>query len=139
MAYNRIRFNFQVEASELYGRVPRPTAEVHLRTGRNSWQLYFMYVDSGADYSIVSESVGTLLGFVKRRGEHVYRSRGIAGSVPCLMRRVQMRIGPNELEADLGWAQSDEVPLLLGRHDVFDKFDVTLRQRLSETEFVWRG
>jgi hypothetical protein len=134
-----IRFPFQVGVSEVYGRVTRPVAEVQLRVGRTSWQPHILFVDSGADFSMVSGLTGVMLGFSRRPGETVRRVKGISGVIPVLMRRVAMKIGTYELDADVGWAQGDDVPLILGRRDVFDHFDVNIRQRESVTEFRWRG
>ncbi len=133
-----IRFGFQVDTSDTYGHVLRPVAKVAMRVGRESWQPYYMYVDSGADVSIVSGLVGVVLGFTRRSGDKLRRLSGIGGSLSFVMRRVAMRIGDYELQADLGWAQSDDVPLILGRKDVFDSFDVKIRQRDAITEFRWR-
>ena len=36
---------------------------------------------------------------------------------------------------NLGWADAYDVPMILGRIDVFDRFDVTFKQRKAMTEF----
>lgn len=107
-----IRFPFRKGASEIYGAFYRPVAKVYVRTGRGTWLPHFMYIDSGADYSLLPQMIGQFLGLESRPGEREYEGKGVGGSVKVVMRRLRMRIGPHEFSADVGWARSDDVPLL---------------------------
>lgn len=135
-----IRFPSTRGPSEIYGTLHRPNAKVYLLTQRGTWLPHYMLVDSGADYTLIPKSIGDFLGLRKKATEHLFKSGGVGGgSIWVVMRRVQMRIGPHQFPADVGWTNSDEVPLLLGRADVFDRFEVHFKQRERVTEFHWRG
>jgi hypothetical protein len=97
-----------------------------------------MFVDSGADYTLLPQTLGDVLGLRKEINDTLHRSKGVGGSIWVVMRRLQMRIGGHRFPVDVGWASTDDVPLLLGRADVFDRFDVRFSQRDHITEFHWR-
>jgi len=42
---------------------------------------------------------------------------------------MKMRIGDIELEPRVGWALIEEAPPLLGRLDIFDKFNITFKEK----------
>ena len=48
-----IRFPFRQGPSEIYGTLHRPVAKVYLRTTRLTWLPHYMFVDSGADYTLL--------------------------------------------------------------------------------------
>jgi hypothetical protein len=134
-----VSFPFLRGRSAIYGIVHRPFAKVFMRTGGNTWLPHYMYLDSGADFSIVPSSIGEILGLARRPGERLRRAGGLGGTLEVAFRRVSMRIGAEEFEAEIGWSPNDDVPLLLGRRDVFNRFDVIIRERDLVTEFRWRG
>lgn len=135
-----VRFRFTQGRSEIYGTVHRPGAKVYILTERGTWLPHSMLVDTGADYTLLPRSIGEFLGFRRKADERLYRAGGVGGgTIRVVMRRVMMRLGRHEFSADVGWSDSDEVPLLLGRSDVFDLFDVHFLQRERVTEFRWRG
>ncbi len=90
-----------------------------------------MTVDTGADLTMIPYLVGWNLGFRGGRSKTSTLS-GISGGTPYLLKRINMTIGPFSFSARIAWAQSDEVPILLGRTDVLDRlvtvFDGKRRQ-----------
>jgi len=95
-----------------------------------------MYVDPGADITLIPFSVGKLVGLRRSRRDKLHRIFGVGrSSVPVLLKRVSMRIGSSEFEARVAWSQVEDVPLLLGRMDVFTRFNITFREKLGLTTF----
>ncbi len=86
-------------------------------------------MDGGADFSLVSNSVGEVLGF-ERPPKPPVRISGI-GKEFILAHPiwVWLTIGPYRVRARVAWAERDGLPLLLGRTDVFDYFKVEYDQR----------
>lgn len=83
-----------------------------------------MTVDSGADLTMLPFQVGLSLGF--RKGtSHASTLSGIAGGTRYLLKKATLEIGPIRLRSRVAWAQTDDVPILLGRCDVFDGLTVT--------------
>ncbi len=134
-----IRFPYMIGTSELYGPIHRPSAMVFIRSQRNNWLPHVMLVDSGSDFTLVPKSVGELLGFRKESHDRVFRAGGIGGWIWVVKRRAEFKIGRHRFYADIGWAQTDQAPLLLGRADVFDRFDVRILNADRITELAWRG
>ena len=110
------------------GVVKRPVADVYLKTTSGSWIEFHPYIDSGADLTMIPLSLGRLIGFHIEE-DNVEEVGGIRGSVPIIQVKVQMRISTEEFPLNLAWALIEEVPPLLGRADVFDKFIVTFKQK----------
>jgi hypothetical protein len=52
-----------------------------------------------------------------------------------MVKEVELQIGGNSIHTRIGWALTDEVPLLLGRLDVFNEFDIEFSQSRRKTIF----
>lgn len=44
-----IVFNWREEASQIFGKIKRPVAEIYVKDSRGKWHPLTLYVDSGAD------------------------------------------------------------------------------------------
>ena len=128
----RISFPYLKEQSRIFGVVTRPIARVILQRKYPQW----MYVDSGADISLIPLSVGRLIGLTRTREDRLQRIFGVSrSSVSIIVKKVSMRIGSSEFNARVAWSQVEEVPLLLGRMDVFPRFSVIFKERNQLTTF----
>lgn len=118
---------------ELSG-VKRPVADVFLKSKIGGWIEFHPYIDSGADITLIPLSLGKLIGLSKnqRKVEHI---GGIKGSVPVIYHQVRIKIGGIEMKIKIAWTLIEEVPPLLGRKDIFDKFHITFKQDLEEIIF----
>jgi hypothetical protein len=97
-----------------------------------------MLVDSGADLSIIGYSQGMRLGFRLEPDEDVVTLHGIGGEVEGFRRNVSMTIAGHTFEAPVLWAQTDTVPVILGREVVFNLFDIEFRQAGRRVLLRWR-
>ncbi len=57
-----VSFPYRRERSKLLGKILRPVASVYVRSLMESWFPALMYVDSGADLTLVPKDFGLLLG-----------------------------------------------------------------------------
>lgn len=121
-------FKYRREKGRLGKVVERPVALVELQSVNGSWFSKYLYVDSGADITLIPRSVGDLLGFELDPEEKIEEIGGIAGSLPTVHRKVKMKINQHEFDVEISWALTEEVPLLLGRRDIFDAFHITFKQ-----------
>lgn len=111
------------------GTIKRPVADVSLRTISGDWIEFHPYIDSGADVTMIPLSLGKLLGF-RLEASPVEQIGGVRGSVPVIYANgVMVKLGSDQFPIRLAWALTEEVPPLLGRTDIFDRFHVTFRQR----------
>jgi hypothetical protein len=130
----KTRFPYKPEVGLGGEPIYRPVAEALLRGpgGKEMWQ--YLYVDSGADHTLVPYRVGRFLGFSAADAE-IHEIHGISGAVGVIYCTAELEIGGIRFPARVAWAQLEEVPLLLGRTDVFDRFEITFRQHQHVVEF----
>jgi hypothetical protein len=83
-------------------------------------------VDSGASYSIFTAKIAEEIGMPYTQGRATYVMVGDGSSIPVYLHRLPLRIGVQELIATIGFSPRLGVGFnLLGRQDIFTRFDVT--------------
>ena len=128
------RFRYRPERSHL-GTIYRPVATVIVEHKMIVIELP-LYIDSGADISMIPYRFGKALQLEKTSKDRIRNIRGIAGrSVPYLVKRLTFIFGRRKISARVAWSMTEEVPLLLGRMDVFDKFRITFDERNRVVDF----
>ena len=128
----RVDFPYAREKSQLSGPILRPVARVIL----NDRIPNMMYVDSGADITLLPKTVGELVGLKRETDEESTSIRGIGKShIEVLVRRVTMTIGSSRFSARVAWSLVEDVPMLLGRLDVFPRFNILFRERKGIVTF----
>jgi hypothetical protein len=117
------------------GIIHRPTARILLQSTKNEWYAFRVYIDSGADMSLFTKTDAKLLGLNLYKGEY----RPIIGIgktlIPAYTHKVKMKIEETTLNVHTSFADSDEVPRLLGRTDIFKHFKITFNEQNLETIF----
>ena len=84
------------------------------------------YVDSGASFSVFSQTSCERLGLVMDRGDRTNIVVGDGSLIPVYVHRLPVRIGRIKLTAHVGFSPRLGVGFdLLGRQDIFTRFDVT--------------
>jgi hypothetical protein len=129
-----IEFPFKQIRTSALGVILRPIATVRLTGPKNSLTAEFL-IDSGADITIIPREVGRFLGFKVKEDERIINFGGIGGQIPCAERMVGMTIGEVKFNCRVAWAFTEDVPLLLGRVEVFDRFEINFRQKEGKTVF----
>ena len=86
------------------------------------------YLDSGADMTLLPLSFAKALG-IKIEDEEVKEIKGIGDSaVSVIIKEIDMKISDVNLKANIGIALIEDVPYLLGRKDVFNKFRIIFEE-----------
>lgn len=115
-----ITFRYRKEHSNLFGTVYRPIAEVYFKDVEGKDLISFMYVDSGADITLLPRELGENLGLLIEE-EEIQEISGVGGgSIPVIIKTIEMRIGDHAMNAMVAWSLEEDVPALLGRIDVFN-------------------
>lgn len=123
-----VEFDFREEESRLFGPILRPVARVVLINDQTEVPEH-VYVDSGADVSLIPKSVGDILGFEVEKTDQITEIKGVGErGIPIIIKKTKMKIGDRLLETRIAWALIEEVPLLLGRTDIFNLFDVCFKK-----------
>ena len=52
-AHTIVFFRYRTERSRIFGSIKRPAAKVYIRGLNGDWAPCFMYIDSGADFTII--------------------------------------------------------------------------------------
>jgi predicted aspartyl protease len=131
----KTRFPYREDSSSILGRVARPMAEVLLRASDASWIRVAMYVDSAADFTVIPLKLGEALG-LKYRHSEIREIKGMGKKpVQVVIKKLQMKIAGKSIYAQVAWSLIEEVPVILGRRDVFDLFRVTIDQAKQTVTF----
>jgi len=129
-----IRYQFKEEEGS-FGSVLRPVAEVILENGDLRVGIP-MYIDSGADISMIPLRFGRSLGFRQEEGDTIREIKGVSGvSVPYILKKVNLVLNGKKLEIRVAWALVENVPTLMGRIDIFDKFRIAFDERRGRIDF----
>jgi predicted aspartyl protease len=95
-----------------------------------------MYIDSGADVTMIPLRFGRALGLKQTSSDTILELRGISGSgIPYLLKEIVITLNGEKLRARIAWAFVEEVPLLLGRMDVFNHFQIIFDERKGWVDF----
>jgi hypothetical protein len=123
---SRVEFDYRQET--VRGEtVYRPVARVALRN-EGKTVVFFPYIDSGADVTLIPRSIGEALGLGLNKSD-IEELAGIGeGKVAVVRQQVGMSVGSTTFPCEIAWALIEEVPPLLGRKGVFDRFSVEFRE-----------
>lgn len=129
-----IRHEFREEESSL-GKVLRPVADVVIEKDEFRVEIP-MYVDSGADVSVVPFRFGKALGFKQEERDIIRELKGISGAgIPYIIREVTLILNGESLRVRIAWALVEEVPMLMGRMDIFNKFRIIFDEKNGWIDF----
>lgn len=104
--------------------------------GKTGWKEIWVYVDSGAAFSIFAASEAERLGLELTKGSLVYAVVGDGGYIPVYMHKLRVVIGDIEFTATIGFSEKLGVGFnLLGRKDIFDKFKISFVESENLIEF----
>jgi hypothetical protein len=133
----RYSFPYRKEYSSVIGEIYRPVAVIYLQAKDGKWRGFTVYVDSGADITLLPRSACTEgLGYNLEEGKLGYVGGVTPGRIKIYVHTVAARIGEEKLKARIAFAENDNVPPLLGRTDIFDHFKVCCDFKKRETLFM---
>lgn len=130
-----IRYRYQPEPSNL-GEILRPVADVILEANDIKIEIS-MYIDSGADITMIPFRLGKALGFKQDPQDKILEIKGVSGGgVPYIVKEVNIFLNNECFKIRLAWALIEEVPLLLGRMDIFNKFKIVFEEKERHIDFI---
>ncbi len=130
-----IAFKYRKEKNSSGSIVFRPVADLILKTDFNSIEAS-MYIDSGADISLIPLSVGLALGLTQKPSE-IREMKGVAKEpIPFVQKELKLTFQNITIDVRVAWALIEEVPLLLGRLDVFTKFKIVFDELEKKILFI---
>ncbi len=135
-------YKWRPKSTPNFGEVWVPYAEVRLiPTGTTATPRQFLLqIDSGATVSLLRRSAADLLGLNLQAGRRIELT-GVGGSgITAWEHRLLTLFSDSErgFQVRYAIAETEDVPNLLGRLDVFDRFQVDFDSSLSETRVSGR-
>ncbi|RLF49183.1 MAG: hypothetical protein DRN20_02795 [Thermoplasmata archaeon] len=126
----KVVYKYKEMQSTITGTIKRPIARIQMWSNKlKKWVKVEGFLDSGADITLIPFGLGKMLGFTIDE-DNVKVLGGIGeGRVSVCIVEGNVRIGNKEFNARIGWAFDNKVPVLIGRLDIFDKFNITFKER----------
>ena len=129
-----VSFPYRREWSRLLGEILRPVASIQVKSIAGHWFPALMYVDSGADLTLVPRDFGKLLGMDLR--QNLGTVAGVSGSpLRISVQPAEIRIGDSIAKARIAVALRNDVPYLLGREGLFRLFKVIFQEYKALVRF----
>jgi len=114
-----IRFNYKLVNGTFQ---PVITLGVLLK---NVWRRVDFYVDSGANYSVVSSKVAEEFEFNYLSGDRVNLQVGDGGLIPVYLHDLEIQLGRERFTCPIGFSHRLGVSFnVLGKQGIFDKFKI---------------
>lgn len=100
-----------------------------LRKGRNKARYFEFLIDSGADYTLISQSDASLLGidYSELKTQEIKVEVANLACIHAKKTKVTLTIGNHDFTISILIAK-EEVERLLGRKDVFSEFKITFKE-----------
>ena len=128
-------FRLQKIASDLFGFIYRPYADVILYGKHGRPRKVTMIVDTGADYTILPRREAALLGIDLSRDCLVHTTYGVGGpQTVYLYQNLEVELGEQKLTIPVGFLDKNDVPPLLGRHQCMELFKTCFDQGIVSFE-----
>lgn len=129
-------FKFRKIASEMFGHIYRPYADVFFYGKGGKARLITMVVDTGADYTILPRREAAILGIDLNQDCTSHTTYGVGGpQTVYLYKKMEVELGNQKLKIPVGFLEKNNVPPLLGRHQFMELFKTCFHQRLVSFDF----
>lgn len=117
------------------GFVPEPVIPVSVLTKDDSYQTYDFIVDTGADCCILPKIVAEDLGIdIKLLPKICFK--GIEGSVIVAYRaKITVKITNTPVEITCALSSNEKSPFILGRKDIFSRFNIVFDNKKKLIKF----
>ncbi|HIE51616.1 MAG TPA: hypothetical protein EYP85_07630 [Armatimonadetes bacterium] len=131
-----ITFPYLLEQDESGAIVCRPQARIHVQTADGCWQPFRLYADACADLTLLRQVDCERLGYPLEEGELRYIGGVCSGLIPIHIHTLTLRLGTEEFPCPIAFAKGADVPRLLGREGVFQRFIVCYDETDKVTHFI---
>jgi hypothetical protein len=129
-----IKFYYRDVKSPVFEKIKRPFANICIQSRSGKWIQFRPLIDSGADITLIPHSLGVYLGFEME--DKIVEFGGVTGRhLPVIIKKIKIKIGDIESEPRVAWSLIEEAPPILGRLDIFNKFEITFKEDEGWVEF----
>lgn len=126
-------FDWHFRQTKYFGIRWFPIARVHLQDCNGVYQPIALQIDSGAVISLIPRSLADYLGLPLYSGQRVEMTSVGGGTTIAYVHSIATKFEDTPLVIRFAIADSENVPSLLGRLDVFDHFRIAFDPALKQT------
>jgi hypothetical protein len=119
-----------------YGEIFNPKLVVGVKMFNGNYQLFEFILDSGADCTTVPRNMANLVGILLPSTPDTSMTDASGNSTPAYKGKLNIKFQNNTFEVRCLFTSMNTTPLLLGRLDFFDKFDIIFKGRNNQIEFT---
>lgn len=128
-------FKFRKIASDLFGHIYRPYADVFFYGKNDKARLITMVVDTGADYTLLPRREAAILGIDLNQDCTSHTTYGVGGpQTVYLYKGMEVQLANQKLKIPVGFLEKNNVPPLLGRHQFMELFKTCFHQQAVSFE-----
>jgi hypothetical protein len=123
----KIIIPYSKESSNIFNKIRRPklAISIYSRVMKDWIRLENVLADTGADISVLPESLGILIVGKYKRGKRYDIIGLLPDNVASMhMHKLTIRLGDRLIRTDFAISNSDDIPPTLGRVNGLDKFDI---------------
>lgn len=128
------------KSNSAFGANYKPIASIGFETSGNDWQDFQLTIDSGAIITLLNPDDCALLGYNLEDGDKKILNVADNTELAVRVHKIRVRIGgvtlPNHVR--IAFAERPIRDLLLGRLDIFDHFEICLKQQILQTSMTSR-
>ncbi|PSF30608.1 hypothetical protein C7H19_23600 [Aphanothece hegewaldii CCALA 016] len=93
------------------------------------WLPLEVYIDTGAEYTVIESRIAESVGFNYRQGKRIYLKVGNGSLITVYLNRLNLQLGKIRLLCRVGFSDQLNVNYnILGKVDIFEKFKVCFAQ-----------
>jgi len=129
-------FPYRREYSTLIGDIDRPVVTIYIQAKNKKWRGFTLYADAGADITLLPRSACKGLGYKLKTGKLGQVGGITGGKIKVYVHELNTKLGEERFKAKIAFAQTENIPPLLGRTDIFDHYKVCYNNRQKETTFI---
>lgn len=119
-----MRFRYTEKESRVVGRILKPLIEIEIFSEDGLWYgVDEVLVDTGADITLLPRSVGEELVHDIRSGEKASIKGITLAELTVYIHTLNIKVARREFETKIAIADSNEVPVVLGRFEALDIFN----------------
>lgn len=130
----KLRFPYETSSSLEFGNIPTASFWLNVESGTESLPLFFLF-DTGADVSSLPVSAGLKLGIDFSKCPRIGMSGFEGSTISVYKSKIKVRFNKKSLTVPCVFHPNDDVPILLGRAGILDRFNIFLDAKKEEVTF----
>jgi len=132
--FMRLQFPYEISSSLEFGNIPTASFWLNVESGRSFIPLFFLF-DTGADVSSLPASAGPKLGLDLSKCPKIPMSGFEGSTISVFKSKIKIRFNKKSIIIPCVFNPNDDVPILLGRAGILDRFNIFLDGKKKEIAF----